>query len=81
MNQNFGGTGSELRGLARVGFLTDLSGEYIRRLTESGVFIAPRVSLLQQPVYLWGVLHGKNQQDAAVVWTWVFVGTRAANCA
>ncbi len=66
LDQNLGGDGSELRAVARLGFLTDLSAEYIHRLTEGGGFIAPRVSLLRQPVYLWGFPgSGKDQQQTA----------------
>ena len=53
VDQNFGGYGSELRASARIGYMTDLSAEYYRRITPGGYFIDPRTSILRAPVYLW----------------------------
>jgi NTE family protein len=53
VHQGLGGFGSELRATARVGYLTDLGGEYYRLLTPSGFFVEPQVRLLRQPVYIW----------------------------
>ena len=53
VDQNLGGFGSELRGNARIGYLTDLSAEYYRLLTPGGYFIEPRARMLREPVYIW----------------------------
>jgi NTE family protein len=53
VDQNFGGFGSELRANARIGYMTDLSAEYYRRLAPGGYFVQPRVGLLRAPVYIW----------------------------
>lgn len=54
--QGLGGFGSELRGNIKVGFLTDLSAEYLRRVRPSGLaggyFVAPHGGLLRQPFYI-----------------------------
>ncbi|MHB1022415.1 MAG: patatin-like phospholipase family protein [Acidobacteriaceae bacterium] len=52
-NQDLGGYGSELRSTLKVGFLTQLSSEYYRKLTAGGLFVAPHVNLLRQPVYIY----------------------------
>ncbi len=53
VDQNFGGFGSELRGTARLGYMTDLSAEYYRLLTPGGFFIEPRAGIVREPVYIW----------------------------
>jgi NTE family protein len=53
IDQNFGGFGSELRSDLRVGFLTQASTEYYRRLTTSRYFVKPQIGVLREPVYLW----------------------------
>jgi NTE family protein len=53
LDQDFGGYGSELRGKIDVGFLTLLEGEYYRKLTASGYFVAPRANLTRQPYYIY----------------------------
>jgi NTE family protein len=53
VDQNLGGFGSELRLDLRVGFLTQISGEYYRQLTQSGYYIQPHIGIVRQPVYLW----------------------------
>ena len=53
IDQDFGGYGSELRGKIDVGFLTLLEGEYYRKLTASGYFVAPRANLTRQPYYIY----------------------------
>jgi NTE family protein len=53
VDQNLGGFGSELRGDARIGYMTDLSAEYYRLLAPGGYFLEPRVRILRQPVYIW----------------------------
>ncbi|MDE3202046.1 MAG: patatin-like phospholipase family protein [Acidobacteriota bacterium] len=60
VDQGLGGFGSELRANARVGYLTELDGEYYRLLTPSGFFVEPRGQILRQPVYIWS-----NQQRVA----------------
>jgi NTE family protein len=53
VDQNLGGFGSELRGSAQLGYLTNLSTEYYFLLTPGGFFLQPRAEILRQPVYLW----------------------------
>ena len=58
IDQNFGHFGSELRGTARLGYMTDLSAEYYWLLSPSGsfpggFFIEPRVGIVREPVYIW----------------------------
>ena len=53
VDQNFGGFGSELRGNAHIGFMTDINAAYYRLLSPSGYFIEPRARMLRQPVYIW----------------------------
>jgi NTE family protein len=53
VDQNLGGFGSELRASAQLGYRTDLSAEYYRRLTPGGFFIEPRIGILREPVYIW----------------------------
>ena len=58
LDQDFGGYGSELRVHAKVGFLTQLDGEYYRRLfdtnwPEGGIFLAPRGGILREPFYIY----------------------------
>ena len=57
IHQNVGGFGSEFRADLRVGFLTQLSGEYYRLLSRSGYFVQPHLGIVREPVYLWS-----NQQ-------------------
>jgi NTE family protein len=53
VHRDLGGFGSELRGDVRVGFLTQLSTEYYRRLTPNGFFLQPHLGIIRQPIYLW----------------------------
>jgi NTE family protein len=53
IDQNLGGFGSELRATARLGYMTDISAEYYRRLSPGGFFIEPRAGIVRQPVYIW----------------------------
>lgn len=53
IHQDLGGFGSELRADLRVGFLTELSAEYYRRLTASRYFLQPHLGVIREPVYLW----------------------------
>ncbi len=53
VNQDLGGYGSELRSDIRVGFLTQASTEYYRRLSARGLFLQPHLGILRQPVYIW----------------------------
>ena len=53
IDQNLGGYGSELRANARIGYMTDLSAEYYRRLAPGGYFIEPHTGILRSPVYIW----------------------------
>jgi len=53
IHRDLGSFGSELRADVRVGFLTQLSAEYYRRLTANGLFLQPHVGVIRQPIYLW----------------------------
>jgi NTE family protein len=65
LDQDFGGYGSELRTHLKVGWVTDLSTEYYRRLPSlsggrptpdtlpSDIFLAPHLNLLRQPFYIY----------------------------
>jgi NTE family protein len=53
IDQNLGGFGSEFRGSARIGYMTDLSAEYYRLLSPSGYFVQPEARILRTPVYIW----------------------------
>ncbi len=52
INNDLGGYRSELRTDLRIGFLTQASTEYYRRLRENGLFVQPHAGLLRQPVYI-----------------------------
>jgi NTE family protein len=52
INNDLGGYRSELRTDLRIGFLTQASTEYYRRLREDGLFVQPHLGLLRQPVYI-----------------------------
>ncbi len=57
IHQDLGGYGSELRGTVKVGFLTELSAEYARRLTSlgqttGGLFLAPQLMLHREPNFI-----------------------------
>jgi NTE family protein len=52
INNDFGGYRSELRSDLRIGFLTQASTEYYRRLRDDGLFVQPHLGLLRQPVYI-----------------------------
>jgi NTE family protein len=53
VDQNLGGFGSEFRGTAELGYLTNVTAEYYRLLTPGGYFIEPRAGVLREPVYIW----------------------------
>jgi NTE family protein len=62
LDQDFGGYGSELRIHAKVGFLTQLDGEYYRKLFDlggptGGIFLAPRGGILREPFYIYQNQH------------------------
>jgi NTE family protein len=50
--QDFGGYGSELGADIRLGYMTDISGEYYRKIGKNGFFVAPTGSLLRKPYYI-----------------------------
>jgi NTE family protein len=58
--QDLGGYKSELRTRIRFGFLTQIEPEYMKRFSDTRLFVAPRLSFLRQPVYIW-----QNQQKIA----------------
>ncbi len=51
--QDLGGYGSELHGTVRLGYVTELGGEYVRRLRATGInggyFAVPTVDFLRHP--------------------------------
>ena len=51
--QDLGNYGSEFRARVDFGFLTNVEGEYYRRLTWSGLFAAPRANITRQPYYIY----------------------------
>ena len=51
--QDLGSYKSELRTRIRFGFLTEVSPEYLKRFSGTRLFLAPRLSFLRQPVYIW----------------------------
>ncbi len=51
--QDLGGYGSELRAKLDFGFYTRFEGEYYRKLTTSGFFVAPRTDVLRTPYYIY----------------------------
>ena len=58
LDQDFGGYGSELRVHVKVGFLTQVNGEYYRRLFDTSkpagaIFLAPRAGILREPFYIY----------------------------
>ena len=58
IDQDLGGYGSELRAHVKVGFLTQVEGEYYRKLFDTtkpagGIFLAPRGNLLREPFYIY----------------------------
>ncbi len=62
LDQDFGGYGSEFRVHAKVGFLTQLDGEYYRKLFDtdgpsSAIFLAPHGGILREPFYIFQNQH------------------------
>ncbi len=51
--QEVGGYGSEIRGKLDFGWLTNVEGEYYRRIGWHGIFAAPRANLTRQPFYIY----------------------------
>jgi len=51
--QDLGNYGSEFRAKIDFGFLTNIEGEYYRRLNWSGLFAAPRANVTRQPYYIY----------------------------
>jgi NTE family protein len=51
--QNLGGYGSEFRAKLDFGFLTNVEGEYYRRLGWNGFFVAPRANVTREPFYIY----------------------------
>jgi NTE family protein len=49
LDQDFGGYGSELRTMIAGGAQTQFSSEYYRKLTSSGVFVAPKIEFSRFP--------------------------------
>jgi len=53
IDQDLGGYGSELRSNIRLGYFTHAEVEYYRPISQTGLFIQPRLSLVRDPVYFW----------------------------
>ena len=51
--QDLGSYGSEFRAKVDFGWLTNIEGEYFRRVGWSGFFAAPRANLTRQPYYIY----------------------------
>ncbi len=51
--QDLGGYGSEFRAKVDFGWLTNVEGEYFRRIGWKGYFAAPRANLTRQPFYIY----------------------------
>jgi NTE family protein len=51
--QDLGGYGSEFRAKLDFGWLTNVEGEYYRRLGWKGFFAAPRANITRQPFYIY----------------------------
>ena len=51
--QDLGGYGSEARVKLAFGYLTNLEGEYYRRLGWKGFFVSPRANVTRQPFYIY----------------------------
>ncbi|WP_158793084.1 patatin-like phospholipase family protein [Granulicella sp. L60] len=65
--QDLGGYGSELRANIKVGFLTQLDGEYYRKLFDTkgpagAVFLAPHGGILRQPFYIYQDQHRLSER-------------------
>ena len=51
--QDLGGYGSEFRAKIDFGFLTNIEGEYFRKIGWSGLFAAPRANITRRPYYIY----------------------------
>ena len=51
--QDLGNYGSEFRANVDFGFLTNIEGEYYRKLGWSGLFAAPRANITRRPYYIY----------------------------
>ena len=51
--QDLGGYGSELRAKIDFGFYTRVEGEYYRKLTRTGFFVAPSAGITREPFYIY----------------------------
>jgi NTE family protein len=51
--QNLGNYGSEFRGKVDFGWLTNVEGEYYRRVGWNGFFVAPRANVTREPFYIY----------------------------
>ena len=51
--QDLGGYGSEFRAKVDFGFLTNIEGEYYRKLGWTGFFAAPRANVTRRPYYIY----------------------------
>jgi NTE family protein len=51
--QDLGNYGSEFRAKVDFGFLTNIEGEYYRKIGWSGLFAAPRANITRRPYYIY----------------------------
>jgi NTE family protein len=64
--QGIGGYGSEFRAHMKIGYRTDLEGEYYYRFLNigktGGFFVAPNADLLRDPFYIYSEQHAVSQR-------------------
>ena len=66
--QDLGGYGSEFRTKLDFGFLTNLEGEYYRKLGWNGFFAAPRANVTREPFYIYSGEHASLRAPIADGW-------------
>ncbi len=77
-HQDFGGYGSELQGKVRLGYVTELGGEYMRRLKDTGAsggyFVAPNFDFLRHPYNIFAGQHRLTERELQTIGGGVDVG-------
>ena len=71
IHQDFGGYGSELQGRLRLGYVTELGGEYVRRVKDTGAnggyFVAPDFDFLRHPFNIFAGQHRVAERELQTV--------------
>jgi NTE family protein len=62
--QDVGNYGSEFRAKIDFGYLTNIEGEYYRRLNWSGLFAAPRANVTRQPYYIYNGNYRESERQS-----------------